>query len=65
MHITNAMKLEELRRELRKRHDVYPRLVREDRLSPEVAALRVMILERIIEDYERALKGSVQEGLAL
>jgi len=65
MHITNAMKLEELRRELRKRHDVYPRLVREDRLSPEVAALRVMILERIIEGYERALKGSVQEGLAL
>lgn len=44
-------KLTELRRELVMRKNVYPRLVRDGKMSQQVADAQMAVLESIIEDY--------------
>lgn len=52
---TRAEKLAELRRELRQRENVYPRLVLSGRLKQEKADRQIAILEAIAADYAEAI----------
>jgi hypothetical protein len=63
--ITNRDKMVEIRRELKVRREVYPRLVADRRLKQEDADRRIAIMTAILEDYREALQGGKQEGSLL
>lgn len=48
---TDAEKLAEIKREIRMRHSVYPKLIKGKKLSEEEAARQIAILEAIEKDY--------------
>lgn len=50
--ITTAEKIAEVKREIRMRHSVYPKLVRGGKLTEIDAARQILILEAIQKDYE-------------
>lgn len=49
---TNAEKLAEIKREIRMRHSVYPKLIKGKNLSEEDAARQIAIMEEITKDYD-------------
>ena len=55
-------KLKELKRELGQRKYVYPRRIADGKMSEADAALKISLIEAIIEDYEQLAK-SEQPGL--
>lgn len=50
--ITLADKLSCIRRELRLRHDTYPRLIQRGVMTPDFAAYQMRVMEAIRDDYE-------------
>lgn len=54
MTIGATEKRAELERELRMRRQVYPRWVRDGRMSKELADRRIAVLESILADYPPA-----------
>jgi hypothetical protein len=50
---TLEQKISEIRRELAMRRGVYPRFVRDDKMTPHEAAERIRIMESILDDYEK------------
>lgn len=53
MGFSNEEKLTELKRELRMRKSVYRAMVEDDRMSAQLAARRIEIMEQIVDDYEK------------
>lgn len=49
--ITDSDKLAEIKREIRMRHSVYPKLIKGGKLSEKDAARQIAILEAIEKDY--------------
>lgn len=47
----------EIKREIRMRHSVYPKLIKGKKLSEEDAARQIAILEAIVKDYSREQPG--------
>lgn len=50
--ITDSDKLYEIKREIRMRHSVYPKLIKGGKLSEQDAARQIAILEAIAADYD-------------
>lgn len=55
--VTTEEKIKELERELRTRWHVYPRMVKAGNLNQQTADKRILIIESIIEDYQRQRSG--------
>jgi hypothetical protein len=53
---TNGQKIREIETEIAFRRNVYRRLVRENRMSPQEAGERIAILEDILDDYQPRLQ---------
>lgn len=63
---SKAAQLDELKRELKMRQRVYPRWVREGRMTQEQLDHRVTCLIEVIEDFEaRHAPGSQQGSLGI
>lgn len=50
--VTMKQKIDELTRELKMRHKVYPNLVGQGRLGQNVARDRILVLRAILNDYK-------------
>lgn len=53
MGYTAEEKLEEVKRELRMRKQVYKTMIEDERMNPHTAAFRIGVMEAISEDYEK------------
>lgn len=51
MTFTDAEKIAEIRREIRMRHSVYPKLIKGGKLTEIDAARQILILEEIAQNY--------------
>lgn len=52
MAFTDAEKLAEVKREIRMRHSVYPKLIKGKKLTEADAARQIAILEAVVKDYD-------------
>lgn len=50
---TNEEKLEAIRREIKQRERVYPRLIEAKKISKEFAERQIQIMQSIASDYEK------------
>lgn len=55
--VTTDHKIKELERELRYRWHVYPRMVDAQKMNQQNADKQILIIEAIIEDYQRIRSG--------
>jgi hypothetical protein len=59
--ITTKDKIDTLKRELRLRKNVYPRLIEQGKITPTHAEREIMTIQAIIDDYAQSAKNDISD----